>query len=694
MATESVLWTVSIFLGLLFAANGDKVAQKIYQQLSGVNPCVLLTNATHQIGCTSSMSGHVGVLHYIKSEADVDWIIQNGSHAPYVPLFRSDLFTLEIVDRLIQKEKINGALVIAVPSGKYRYTPKADSPDYECPKDNFGIYSGDKKYENCKEVKWNPKGTGMSFKYFDIPMFALNDEAEVDDLLQCYKTHNSQEHPDYPLCAVQLKDFMYAAKDTPTCVRKSNIPNPIGANFCMPLGDKNVWGTLYPIKKKKKVVMLATKLDSNSFFHDLVPGVDNDGSGIVVALAVAKALGALKRNGSLPETKNHIMFTFFQGEAWDYIGSSRMVYDMDKDEFPSDPWKVDGKDLTLKTGDIKYFLELNQVGLSRNKLWAHSDPVSAKDSETEGKVNNIVKALENAGKKYNLDIQEPADKPLPPSSFQMFLKKNRSIPGIVLTDHKEEYSNKFYNSHFDDLYQVGGNVSMDNDTVYVITEFTKKLSNISSTVATALYTLANDGTAPDFDIKADEALVGHLIFCLFNRSDCPLYRQASDSNKTWTSFKKTPVSLKPFPRYVSVNGSSNALTRTVKYLLLYFTGYHFPPGKYEECKESDGVEKIKVLGQKLQGLCVTGSVFESPAVSPAFVEENYDSTEYSTWAESTWNDDLTVQLFLVASPKLEGVTLGAGLTITFLSFVLVYFINKKADVIFTSTDPLSSELDN
>ena len=58
-------------------------------------------------------------------------------------------------------------------------------------------------------------------------------------------------------------------------------------------------------------------------------------------------------------------------------------------------------------------------------------------------VNNIVKALENAGKKFNLDIQEPADKPLPPSSFQMFLKKNRSIPGIVLTDHKEEYSNKW-----------------------------------------------------------------------------------------------------------------------------------------------------------------------------------------------------------------------------------------------------------
>lgn len=29
----------------------------------------------------------------------------------------------------------------------------------------------------------------------------------------------------------------------------------------MPLGDKNVWGTLYPIKKEKKVVMLATKVN-------------------------------------------------------------------------------------------------------------------------------------------------------------------------------------------------------------------------------------------------------------------------------------------------------------------------------------------------------------------------------------------------------------------------------------------------
>ena len=30
--------------------------------------------------------------------------------------------------------------------------------------------------------------------------------------------------PEYPLCAVELKDFMFAAKDTPTCRRKSDMP--------------------------------------------------------------------------------------------------------------------------------------------------------------------------------------------------------------------------------------------------------------------------------------------------------------------------------------------------------------------------------------------------------------------------------------------------------------------------------------
>ncbi len=49
-------------------------------------------------------------------------------------------------------------------------------------------------------------------------------------------------------------------------------------------------------------------------------------------------------------------------------------------------------------------------------------------------------------------------------------------------------------------------------------------------------------------------------------------------------------SLKPFPRYISVNGTSNPLTATIYYLLLYFTGYHFPSS--DKCKPSEVCYRI------------------------------------------------------------------------------------------------------
>ena len=46
---------------------------------------------------------------------------------------------------------------------------------------------------------------------------------------QCYQQHNApKENGDarsYPLCALQLKVAMDGAKDTPTCIRRSGIPN-------------------------------------------------------------------------------------------------------------------------------------------------------------------------------------------------------------------------------------------------------------------------------------------------------------------------------------------------------------------------------------------------------------------------------------------------------------------------------------
>ena len=52
--------------------------------------------------------------------------------------------------------------------------------------------------------------------------------------------------------------------------------------------------------------------------------------------------------------------------------------------------------------------------------------------------------LKDSGSKYQVDFKEPSEKPmpLPPASFQRFLRSNNKIPGIVLTDHEQHYKNK------------------------------------------------------------------------------------------------------------------------------------------------------------------------------------------------------------------------------------------------------------
>ena len=52
---------------------------------------------------------------------------------------------------------------------------------------------------------------------------------------------------DWPLCSVELKSNMYAARDSETCVRRSNLQNNITpVKVCDQLSDYNVYYFLEP----------------------------------------------------------------------------------------------------------------------------------------------------------------------------------------------------------------------------------------------------------------------------------------------------------------------------------------------------------------------------------------------------------------------------------------------------------------
>lgn len=67
---------------------------------------------------------------------------------------------------------------------------------------------------------------------------------------------------EYPLCAVQMKSRMAAAKDSETCIRRTNTPTNLNPDkYCDALGDKNVIGFFKDVpedyKPEKKSIILA-----------------------------------------------------------------------------------------------------------------------------------------------------------------------------------------------------------------------------------------------------------------------------------------------------------------------------------------------------------------------------------------------------------------------------------------------------
>ncbi|XP_048144384.1 nicastrin [Corvus hawaiiensis] len=322
-----MLWnSLGMLRALLLAAlaagscSGNSVERKIYIPLNRTAPCVRLLNATHQIGCQSSLSGDTGVIHVVENDTDLDWALSTGPHPPYMILLDGKLFSRDVLMRLKGNPRISGLAVAAVspaPSGGF-------SPGLKCPNDGFGVYSQDygPQFSHCNGSAWNPAGSGLSYEDFPFPIFLLEDANETQVIKECYRAHNVPREgsaPQFPLCAMQLLAHMHAAASTVTCMRRSSLQSTFSINpeiVCDPLLDYNVWSSLHPINSSGKVdpgqqlILAATRLDSHSFFWNVAPGAEASVGSFVALLAAAEALQAAPGSRRLPR---NVLFAFFQG---------------------------------------------------------------------------------------------------------------------------------------------------------------------------------------------------------------------------------------------------------------------------------------------------------------------------------------------------------------------------------------------
>ncbi|OWK51956.1 Nicastrin [Lonchura striata] len=685
--------SLGVLRALLVAAlaaapvRGNSVHRKIYIPLNHTAPCVRLLNATHQIGCQSSLSGDTGVIHVVEREQDLPWALAEGPHPPYVILLDGSLFSREILMRLKGSSRISGlAVAAASPAPEQGF-----SPGLKCPNDGFGLYSDSygPQFAHCNGSEWNPDGSGLSYEDFPFPIFLLQDANETQLIKECFRAHNLPPAPgaapQFPLCALQLQAHMHAAASTVTCMRRSSLQSAFSINpeiVCDPLLDYNVWSSLQPINAsarlppEQRLVLAATRVDSHSFFWNVAPGAEAAVGSFVALLAAAQALQAAPGSQQLPR---NVLFVFFQGESFDYIGSSRLAFDMEHDKFP------------LRLENIGAFLELGQVALRNDSvLWVHTDPISRRNESVESQVQSVLSALRGAARGSGLSVQEPeASRPLPPSALQRFLRARRLLPGALLADHRGAFRNRYFQSIYDTAESLGlrypEGLSPEQRLEFV-TDTAQALAQVATLVARALFSLAGGAAGAAESIRADPKTVTRL-----------LYGFLLNSNNSWFQSLIKPDQrgiLGPFPQhYVAVSSPTNT-TQLLQAVLGNLTGASAnlsreqcqdpgkSPGTLPELYEYwwvqgplDGNSSSRVPG------CVRSGVRLSPALSPAFELRRWDSREFSTWTESRWKD-VRARLFLVASRELELLTLALGVLVLLLSLLCTFLINSKASLLF------------
>ncbi|XP_076600888.1 nicastrin [Chaetodon auriga] len=685
-------WIANLLVCWFFVGvSCNAVEKKIYVHLNYTVPCVRLLNATHQIGCQSSLSGNVGVLHVLESEENVDWVLHTGPNPPYLVILEAPLFTRSIMMKLKNgPNRVAGVAVVAPNLNPL----EGFSPHTTCPNENTGVYSEsyDPTMAHCNMTVWNPLGNGLSYEEFDFPIFSLKDDNETQVIRKCYLDHNlavNGSTPQYPLCAMQLYSHMSAVTDTATCMRRNDINFSISPEMvCDPLGDYNVWASTRPLNNTAKghkmwesVVIAAARLDSRSFFFDIAPGAESGVSGFVALLAAAHAL----RNATQEAQPNRtILYTFFQGETFDYIGSSRMVFDMQNNNFAVD------------LDNVHSVVEIGQVGLrTDSKLWLHSDPVSRKNSSVNDEVRKLIENLHSAAGGLNVSVEEPSfSQPLPPSSFQRFLRA-RPIPGVVIEDHQSAFTSRFYESMYDNAEYL--NVSYPpnltaEEQLEFVTDTAKALAEVATMVARALFMQAGGAEAQLSSINADPLMVTRMLYGFLVRSNNSWFQQLIPSDLT------SHLANRPTNFYVGVTQQSSEPTLLVQHLLANLTGstVNITQDNCQNQREDETDKDSKHMYSYLwvqgamppnsterEGFCVRSTVRLSKALSPAFDLREYTSKDYSTWTESRWKS-IKGRIFLVASHDLEMLTLGVGVGVLLTSLLLTYIISSKADMLFSS----------
>eukprot|EP01090_Pellita_catalonica_P014611 TRINITY_DN3769_c0_g1_i1.p1 TRINITY_DN3769_c0_g1~~TRINITY_DN3769_c0_g1_i1.p1 ORF type:complete len:700 (-),score=58.58 TRINITY_DN3769_c0_g1_i1:888-2987(-) len=641
----------------------------IYSHFGTPKGCVRLLDSDGEIGCSAPNGGVVGNLYPIQTQQEYSEFTDekyswSGWFDRKAIVLESTLFTKENIEGLHNVGIVSGVLVTHFngtnysafsscgPNGEPGFSPASKHPNKE-----WGLYP-ESNYE------WNRCGTNWMYESMPFPVFALDAE-DTQSFLE--KAKQNKHDDSWPKWAVEFNLFMHGSRDSRTCLRRK---------YCDPVGGQSVYGGLNDhYSDDKDVVLIMTQMDSTAIFHDLATGGESVASGVSALLGAVDALTRIDRN--LQEKE--LIFAFWTGETYGYLGSSTFVTDIqgfkcDDDRTTSSgrpyckhPYRHDYDFKNFSLDRITAIIDVNQIALldaQEPTLFVHREPSGEEDV-------NLFNVLKSVSRSSNITVELAAPGvtalELPPSSLHSFLKARRSIPGVVLTDFKDAYKNTFYHSRFDDLTYIG-------------TEGVRSTCLVASFIARAAWALVKDSDQIPADLVANCTYVQQLMDCLVQDNACQLKQELMGvRNAPQPPNHYTGTYL--WRRRISVTSKfvmNNMIAKTAKQrYLVDATAIGMECNHTSDCNEEYNMTC-------LWGLCRNFSVNYHDAVSPA-VDYNrlwgtWDVMDMPKpvplWTEPRW-DSIGLRLFKQNNFLIDIFTLVVGLVELLVSFVFLWYVRTS-----------------
>lgn len=509
------------------------------------------------------------MLQLIESAEDLQWIVKEGNHAPYVAVI-SELNLTESVIRALQQatSRVTGLVVLHnisdSASGAVQSTSEL-SFDSKCPAARYSLYSNDSEWKDCKSGNWNPPGNSLLFEDMAFPIFLLTSNSEIDSLVSAYRQHNqpkqasdgSRTPPTWPLVSVELTSTMYAFQSSQTCLRRNNLGQRAvlsPQSFCERVAPRSSICTLKPlasannetsVRANRSVILVATTVDAETPFYAALTGARQLVS-LATLFAVADAIGRVKQQITDNNASLDVAFVTFYGEALDRGPSLRFAYDLSGG---AGAQAVPSRTAAIRWQHVHSVIELGQLADAEKDgsdyvYYLHWDPLSSRSSQLNQSVNSLLSTLQRAAKleASNSTFRVAgSDIPLPPSSGQSMLRIASPQPAVVLlSDHRKQFLNRFYQSTLDTLASL--NYAPANGSQY--SQLTERVASLATSVARTVMATALNCSVDDSRVKqtlATRVEADRLLSCLLVNASCELFRMALDSQIEVPS--KPPVFL-------------------------------------------------------------------------------------------------------------------------------------------------------